>query len=132
MEFEPHVRRGFDFYRNNFFREDGAPKYFHDRAYPLDVHSVAQSILTLLDLKDLELANVSLACDVFRWALANLWDDRGYFYHQKLSYGTIKIPYMRWGQAWMLLALATLLESGCCHPLTEASLGNSQLQGGMR
>lgn len=50
-EFEPNVRRGFEFYRKNFFREDGAPKYFHNRVNPIDIHSVAQSIITLLTFK---------------------------------------------------------------------------------
>ena len=109
-EFNPHVSRGFAFYREHFFREDGAPKYFHDRVYPLDVHSVAQSILTLLELKDLDENNVALAHSVFRWAMTNLWNEEGFFYHQKLRYATVKIPYMRWGQAWMLLALTALLE----------------------
>ena len=49
-EFEPAVRRGFEFYRGHFFREDGAPRYFHDRTYPIDIHCVAQSIITLVDV----------------------------------------------------------------------------------
>jgi hypothetical protein len=110
-QFDQSLRRGFEFYRNQFFRDDAAPNYFHNRTYPIDVHCVAQSIITLLELKDLHPENVNLARRVFAWALANLWDDEGYFYHQKLPLGTIKIPYMRWGQAWMLLALATLLEN---------------------
>ena len=131
-EFNTYVSRGFEFYRAHFFREDGAPKYFHDRTYPLDVHSVAQSILTLLELKDLDEANVTMAHTVFKWAMANLWDERGYFYHQKFGYGTIKIPYMRWGQAWMLLALATLLEDGCDNQLAEASIRAGRLQEAVR
>jgi hypothetical protein len=112
-EFDTHVSRGLEFYKNHFFREDGAPKYFHDRTYPLDVHSVAQSILTLLELKPLDESNLILAQSVFKWGMENLWDEEGFFYHQKRRYFTVKIPYMRWGQAWMLLALAALLEDGC-------------------
>jgi rhamnogalacturonyl hydrolase YesR len=109
-EFESSVQRGFEFYKRHFFRDDGAPKYFHDRTYPIDIHSVAQSIITLLALTDLDDGNVALAWTVSEWAMANMWDERGYFYHQKIPGCTNKIPYMRWGQAWMLLALATLLE----------------------
>jgi hypothetical protein len=111
-EFDGHLRRGFDFYRAHFFRPDGAPRYFHNRVYPLDVHSAAQSIITLLALDDLDESNARLAVQVLQWSMANLWDDRGYFYHQKLSWGRVKVPYMRWGQGWMLLALACLLERG--------------------
>jgi hypothetical protein len=111
-QFDESLRAGFEFYRNHFFREDAAPNYFHSRTYPIDVHCVAQSIITLLDLNDLNHDNLNLARRVFSWALANLWDDEGYFYHQKLPFGTIKIPYMRWGQAWMLVASSHLLEQG--------------------
>jgi hypothetical protein len=41
---------------------------------------------------------------------AHMWDEQGYFYYQVLPYYKNKIPYMRWSQAWMLLAVSTLLE----------------------
>jgi hypothetical protein len=109
-EFETHISHGFEFYRKHFFREDGAPRYFHNRTYPIDIHSVAQSIITLLTFKDLTGNSVRLAYDVFRWAITNMRDGQGYFYYQVLPFYTNKIPYMRWSQAWMLLTLATLLE----------------------
>lgn len=108
-EFTSHIRQGFDFYRAHFFREDGAVRYFHDRTYPIDIHCVAQSIITLLDFRDLDPGNVPLAHSVFRWAQEHMWDDRGFFYYRVLRLGTIRTSYMRWSQAWMLLALSTLL-----------------------
>lgn len=110
-EFQESLVNGFNYYREKFFRDDGAPKYFHDRTYPIDVHSVAQSIITLVQLKDIHESSEALALKVCHWTLANLWNDAGYFSYQKRPWGTIDIPYMRWGQAWMLLALATLLEN---------------------
>jgi hypothetical protein len=110
FEFESHIRRGFDFYRKHFFREDSVPKYFHDRTYHIDIHNVAQSIITLLTLKDLDKGNIDLALSVFEWAMTHMWDKQGYFYYQVLPYYKIKIPYMRWSQAWMLVALSILLE----------------------
>jgi hypothetical protein len=109
-EFEPSVRCGFDFYRSHFFREDGAVRYFHDRTYPIDTHCVAQSMITLLDLKDLEPANVQLARSVFEWARNQMWDERGgFFYYRILRLCTIRTSYMRWTQSWMFLALSMLL-----------------------
>lgn len=108
-EFDESIRRGFEFYRSHFFREDGAPKYFHNRSYPVDIHCVAQSIITLLTFSELDQGNVPLAYSVFRWAIQNMWDDRGFFYYRVLRLGTIRTSYMRWSQAWMLLALSTLL-----------------------
>jgi hypothetical protein len=108
-EFESSIRRGFEFYRAHFFREDGAARYFHDRTYPIDIHSVAESILTLLAFRELDPGNVALAQSVFHWAMNHMWDDRGFFYYRVLRLGTIRTSYMRWSQAWMLLAMSTLL-----------------------
>ena len=109
-EFDRHIDLGFKFYRNHFFAEGGVPKYYHNATFPIDIHSVAQSIITLLQFKDVRPDNVELADSVLNWALSNMWDEERYFYAQKLPYFTTKIPYMRWAQAWMLLALATFLE----------------------
>ncbi len=46
-EFEPALRRGYAFYREHFFTPRGEARYFHDRTYPIDIHSVAQSLITL-------------------------------------------------------------------------------------
>jgi hypothetical protein len=108
-EFESNISLGFKFYRNYFFMEDGAPKYYHNSTYPIDIHSVAQSIITLLALKDLDAGCVNLAHSVIEWAMNNMWDPQGYFYYQVLPYYTSKISYMRWSQAWMFFALSTLL-----------------------
>lgn len=109
-EFQGVLRLGFDFYRKNFFRQDGAPKYYHNRIYPIDIHSVAQSIITMLELKELSEQNLPQARSVLTWALDNMWDDNGYFYYQLYPLFKNKISYMRWSQAWMLLALATFAE----------------------
>ncbi|HET7104298.1 MAG TPA: hypothetical protein VFI20_09440 [Terracidiphilus sp.] len=108
-EFEPAVRLGFKFYRDHFFREDGAVRYFHDRTYPIDTHCVAQSIITLLDLSDLDSSNVKLAETVYAWARRHMWSEKKhYFYYRILRGCKIRTSYMRWTQAWMFLALSTL------------------------
>jgi hypothetical protein len=108
-EFEASLRSGFDFYRSHFFRRDWAPKYYHDKAYPIDIHSVAQSILTFIELGDLAEENMRHAQSVLDWALDHMWNERGYFYFQKHRYFAVRIPYMRWSQAWMLMALSNFL-----------------------
>jgi hypothetical protein len=108
-EFDSCIRKGFDFYRAHFFREDGAVRYFHDRTYPIDIHCVAQSIITLVECQDLGSDNIPLARSVLQWAMNRMWNDRGYFYYRVLRFGTIRTPYMRWSLAWMLLAMSALL-----------------------
>lgn len=109
-EFESHMRRGFQFYRHNFFTKGNAPRYFNNNTYPIDIHCVAQSIITLLALKDYDEDSAGLAISVFEWSRAHMWDREGYFYYQVLPFWTNKISYMRWSQGWMLLALIILLE----------------------
>lgn len=122
-EFETSLQHGLDFFRNQFFRSDGAPKYFHDRDYPVDIHCVAQSIITLLALRDLNSENMPLADSVFRWAVKHMWDENGFFYYRVLRTLTIRTSYMRWSQAWMLLALSTLLgERQAKTPFTTAAV----------
>lgn len=111
-EFEDRIRLGFEFYRKSFFRKDGVPKYFHNSTYPIDIHNVAQSIITLLAFKYLDESNVRLANAIFRWAMRHMWDEEGRFYYQAFPFFTSKISYIRWSQAWMLMALASLLKEG--------------------
>jgi hypothetical protein len=133
-EFESCLRRGFDFYRAHFFREDGAPRYFHNRAYPVDIHCAAQSIITLLALKNLDPSNIELARSVFQWAMNHMWDERGFFYYRALRFCTIRTSYMRWAQAWMLLAMSqiasSILELECgskAHLQTATALSRREL-----
>jgi hypothetical protein len=109
VEFNQCIQGGLEFYLEHFFRQDGAPRYFHDHTYPIDIHSVAQSIITLIAFKNLEPRCEPLAHLVLRWAMTHMWDDRGFFYYRVLRLCTIRTPYMRWSEAWMLLALSTLL-----------------------
>jgi hypothetical protein len=110
-EFDAVIRRGFEFYRRHFFGADGSVRYFHDRTYPIDIHSVAQSIITLLTFKDVDSGNLPLAHSVLQWAVTHMWDDRGFFYYRVLRLHTNRISYMRWSQAWMLLAMVMLQEA---------------------
>ena len=112
-EFDAFLQRGLEYYRSHFLCEDGAVRYFHNRTYPIDIHCVAQTIITLMELEDLEPACVAEAQSVFQWAMSHMWDDRGFFYYRRLPHSTNRTSYMRWSQAWMFLAMATLLSRTC-------------------
>jgi rhamnogalacturonyl hydrolase YesR len=109
-EFQDCLQRGYRFYVDHFIREDGAAKYFHDRTYPIDAHCVAQTIITLVELSELDPRSLTLAHRAYRWAMDHMWNEKGYFYYRVLPFCTIRTSYMRWSQAWMLLALATMAE----------------------
>jgi hypothetical protein len=119
-EFESRLRRGFEFYRTHFFRWDGAARYFHTSTYPIDIHAVAQSIITPVELDGHDPANIQLSRTAFRWAMDHMWDGRGFFYYRVLRLCTIRTSYMRWSQAWMLLALSALLNHASGHEDQES------------
>ena len=110
-EFQDSVRKGFDFYRASFFLSGGATKYFCDRPFPIDIHCIAQSIITLVALRDIDPDNLSLAASVFMWSMKHMWDERGFFYYRVHRFFKDRTSYMRWSQAWMVLALSKLISS---------------------
>jgi hypothetical protein len=109
-EFDNTLRRGYEFWKESFFLDNGWPKYFPDRLYPGDAHSAASAIVTLVDLRGRIPGTMILADKIAEWAIDNLRDKRGYFYYQRRRLHTVKIPYMRWSEAWMAYALGRLLE----------------------
>jgi hypothetical protein len=110
-EFQPALERGYRYWKNNFFLAEGWPKYYHDDPYPADAHAAASAIVTLVECRELDETSLKMAQNVARWTIQNLRDERGFFYYQRRRFYTIRKPYMRWTQAWMLYALARLLES---------------------
>lgn len=110
-EFQQSLERGYRYWKDKFFLAEGWPKYYHDDPYPADAHAAASAIVTLLECRELDETSLKMAQNVARWTINNLRDERGFFYYQRRRFYTIRKPYMRWTQAWMLYALARLLES---------------------
>ena len=110
QDLETVIKHGYDFWRERFFLSNGWPKYYPDRLYPADAHSAASAIVTLVELRGCVPGAMSLAEQIAEWAIANIRDDRGFFYYQRRRFHTVRIPYMRWSEAWMMYGLARLLE----------------------
>ncbi|MGB7325664.1 MAG: hypothetical protein WBD31_12390 [Rubripirellula sp.] len=105
-EYQQAYKSGTSFYADNFFLDDGTAKYFHDRTYPIDVHSYAQAMVFFSHqgerYRELVDQIAKRFIDTFR-------DDKGFFYFQQRPNHVIKIPYMRWSQSWSLHALTDYL-----------------------
>ncbi len=102
--YEEALQRGYRYYRKTFFTDEGVPRYYSTKTYPIDSTVVAQSILTLIHFGDID-----LAIQVALWAIQHMQAKEGYFYYQIKKWGTNRIPYMRWSNAWMLAGLSALL-----------------------
>jgi hypothetical protein len=109
-EFQQVLERGFSYWKETFFLADGWPKYYHDDPYPADAHAAASAIVSLLECRELDDTATATARQVATWTIQNLRDKRGFFYYQRRRFYTVRKPYMRWTQAWMLYALARLIE----------------------
>jgi hypothetical protein len=110
-ELDNALRRGYEFWHESFFLDNGWPKYFPDRLYPADAHSAAAAIVTLVELRSRIPGTMILADKIAQWSIENLHDARGFFHYQRRRLHTVRIPYMRWSQAWMAYALSRLFEA---------------------
>ncbi len=102
------IEKGMIFYLKNFFLENGMPKYYHDRTYPVDIHCPGQLLITLNKLEKFN-EHKELANRVLNWTIKNMQDDKGYFYYQLKKRWSSKIPYMRWSNAFMFSAMSNYL-----------------------
>lgn len=108
-EFDPAIDRGMNFFRNSFFAENGDVKYYANRTYPLDMHSVAQAVITLMLVGKSD-SDYDLARRVINRAIENLYlGDEKRFVYQKGRYFSNNVNYMRWTQAWAFYALSSYL-----------------------
>ncbi len=111
MEFKDHLDLGFQYYIQNFFLEDGTPKYYHNQTYPIDIHCPGQLFVNL-SVQNKFQENRELAEKVMQWTLNNMQAKKGYFYYQLKKGISSKISYMRWSNAFMFNAMSYyLLES---------------------
>jgi len=107
--FEENLSRGFKYFINTFFEKDGLPKYYHNRAYPIDIQCAAQAIDTLAYFSEHDESSLELALKVAKWTIDNMQHDDGYFYYRILPWIKVKTPMLHWGQATMYRALTSLL-----------------------
>ncbi|WP_298900404.1 delta-aminolevulinic acid dehydratase [uncultured Psychroserpens sp.] len=114
--FQNNIDKGLKYYIENFFEDNGMPKYYDTKTYPIDIHCPAQVIVTSSKLNQFK-NNEDLLAKVLDWTIDNMQDKKGYFYYQLKKGMSSKISYMRWSNAFMFNAMAHFLletKSGNC------------------
>ena len=106
--FNKVLEKGLEFYRKHFFLENGIPKYYHNKTYPIDLHALAEYIRVMYITNKIA-EEKQIIEKALNWSIENMQSAKGYFYFQKNKYFTIKIPYMRWPQAWMMYGISHYL-----------------------
>lgn len=108
--YEEAFEKAVKYYAGTFFLEDGTPKYYQDRTYPIDIHACSQAICFFSGMGR---QYQSLTEKVLGWMLSNMYSNKGFFYYMKGRFITNKIAYMRWSQAWGFHALTSYLYNRC-------------------
>ncbi|MFX0140460.1 MAG: hypothetical protein ACFFDN_42870, partial [Candidatus Hodarchaeota archaeon] len=101
--------RGIEFYKQKQFFKDGRSKWRIPKVWPVDIHNQAVGIFLFSKLIGINSEYLGFAQNIADWTIKNMQDEIGYFYYQKHKFLTNKISYMRWSQAWMMLALVYLI-----------------------
>jgi hypothetical protein len=101
IEFDEAITKGLEYYKASFFEGDGTAKYYHNNRYPLDMHSVAQAVITLLKVGGTP-EDINLAEKVINWSIDELYlPTKERFVYQKTNRYVNKVNYTRWTQAWV-------------------------------
>lgn len=115
------LERGARFYREKQFDETGRAKWRLPKAWPADIHCQAQGILSFSKLAHLDGGYLPFAKKVAEWTITHMQDKDGFFYYRKGRVLTNKIPYIRWAQAWMMVALSELISRSVNEHVEDAS-----------
>jgi hypothetical protein len=120
--FEDHIRRGVQFFKDNFFEANGRPKYYHNEVYPVDIQCASQAIESLALFAEDDPDSLELGMRVAEWTIQNMQDRDGHFYYRDLGWTKVKTPLNHWGQGTMFKALACLLAKVQTHRVPEPAL----------
>ena len=104
------IEKCYHHYLENFFENNMIPKIRPDSKYPINIHSCAEAILCLSTLSEDFHEGLETLERTTMWTIENMQDKQGYFYYMMYPKRIIKIPYIRWAQAWMLYSLSNLLK----------------------
>jgi hypothetical protein len=107
--YQDAIARGLEFYKRHFFREDGCPRYYHNRTQPVDSQCAAQAIDTLAAFADRDPSCLDLAHRVADWTIQHMQARDGHFYYRRYPIVTARTPMLHWAQATAYAGLARLL-----------------------
>ena len=104
----------YGFYKEYLFQDKALPKMTPASLYPVNIHSCAEAILCHSTLAPDFPEGREYLSRCAPWAIDQMQHRDGWFIYMIRDIGgwfrySVKIPYIRWGQAWMLRALTACL-----------------------
>lgn len=103
------LTRALDFFLDAFVDPDGAVRASPARRFPVDIHSCASSIWALSALDERDPRALPAAGRILDWTLEHMRRADGRFAFQKRRLFRDSVPYARWSDGHMLLALSEYL-----------------------
>jgi rhamnogalacturonyl hydrolase YesR len=107
-KYQEAIKKGTEYYRKEQFFENGQSKWRLPKIYPVEIHNQSQGIITFSKMSFLNSDYLTFSQTIAKWTVENMQDKKGFFHYRKLKYYSNKIPFMRWSQAWLFLAMAEL------------------------
>lgn len=107
-KWEKSLIRGMRFYKEEQFFPDGSSYWRWPRRYPVEIHNQAQGIITFTKVCRHYSSAEDFAATIAKWTIDNMQAEDGHFYYRNFKAHKHTVSYMRWSNAWMFLALATL------------------------
>jgi rhamnogalacturonyl hydrolase YesR len=102
--------KGLQYYQNNLFEPNGAPRWMNDKKFPFDIHGSAQGIITFKKAARHDPRYLGQADIISDWAVNNLYrKERHDFIYRQGRWFKWNYSLMRWCNAWMSRALAELV-----------------------
>jgi hypothetical protein len=100
------IALGLDFFFDHLVDADGAPRAGVGSRYPIESHAAGSAVNALISLRGYDARAEQVAGRVLAWALENLRRPDGRFVFRRGRFLVNRVPYVRWSDAHMLLALA--------------------------
>lgn len=102
--------KALEFYQNNLFESNGAPRWMSDKKYPYDIHGCAQGIISFKKASCYNKKYLKQAEKIADWTIANLYRlNKHDFIYRKGRIIKYNYSLMRWCNAWMTRALAEII-----------------------
>ncbi|NOZ01320.1 MAG: hypothetical protein GXP54_05455 [Deltaproteobacteria bacterium] len=115
IEFREAAERYFAFFKGAYFDSEGAP--FRNPGDPgvIDIHGCAEAMICCAQVESKIPDAGEILSRVTQWTIDNMQMSDGAFAYRLLNLDgrarRIDTPFIRWGQAWMMRALAAAMEA---------------------
>jgi hypothetical protein len=105
------LRRGLGLYLDRLIEPDGTPRATLDARFPIDIHSASSAVTALSRLREYDDRALPTAERVLGWALGSMTRRDGRFAFRRHRLLRNSVPYIRWSDGHMLLALSSYLDA---------------------